>query len=45
MVLLKGALCAEVIRPRVSYTQNDETLSRNSLINMSKANLLMEVTW
>jgi len=29
---LKGILCAEVIRPRVSYPQNDDTLSRNSLM-------------
>jgi len=29
--LCKGALCAYVIRLRVSYTQNDETRSRNSL--------------
>jgi len=35
----KGALCAEVIRLRVSYHQDDETLSRNSLMYKSKANL------
>jgi len=35
---VKGALCAEVIRLRVSYDQNDETLSRNSLIYMSRSN-------
>ena len=34
---LKGALCAEVIRSRVTYNQNDETLRRNSLMYMSKA--------
>ena len=36
---VKGALCAQVIRLRVSYNQIDETLSRNSLMYMSKANL------
>jgi len=40
---LKGALCAEVIRPGVAYNQNDETLSRNSLRYLSKANLLIAV--
>jgi len=35
--VFKGALCAEVIRLRVSYNQNDETLSRNSLRYLSKA--------
>jgi len=38
-LLFKGALCAEVIRLRVSYNQNDETLSRNSLRYLSKSNL------
>jgi len=33
---VKGALCALVIRIRVSYNQNDETLSRNSLRYLSK---------
>jgi len=42
-VTLKGALCAQVIRLRVSYTQNDETLSRNSLRYLSKANLPIAV--
>jgi len=41
--LIKGALCAEVKRPRVSYNQNDETLSRNSLRYLSKANLTIAV--
>jgi len=36
---VKGALCAEVIRLRVSYNQNDETLGRNSLRYRSRANL------
>jgi len=36
---VKGALCALVKRLRVPYNQNDETLSRNSLMYMSKANL------
>jgi len=36
---VKGALCAEVIRLRVSYNQNDEPLNRNSLRYLSKANL------
>jgi len=40
---LKGALCAYVIRSRVSFTQNDETLSRNLLRYLSKANLPMAV--
>jgi len=40
---VKGALCACVIRLRVSYSQNDETLSRNSLMYMSKANLPIAV--
>jgi len=39
----KGALCAEVKRLRVYYNQNDETLSRNSLMYMSKANLTIAV--
>ena len=37
----KGALCAYLIRLRLSSNQNDETLSRNSLMYMSKANLLI----
>jgi len=37
----KGALCAYVIRSRVSYNQNDRTLSQNSLRYLSKANLPM----
>jgi len=40
---LKCALCAEVLRRRVSYNQNDETLSRNSLRYLSKANLPIAV--
>jgi len=40
---VKGALCAKVKRLRVSYNQNDETLSRNSLMYMSKANLTIAV--
>jgi len=36
---IKGALCAYVIRLRVSYNQNDETLSQNSLMYLSKVNL------
>jgi len=40
---VKGALCADVIRLRVSYYQNDETLSRNSLRYLSKANLSIAV--
>jgi len=39
----KCALCAEVIRLRVSYNQNDKTLSRNSLRYLSKANLTIAV--
>jgi len=39
----KGALCVESIRLRISYNQNDETLSRNSLRYLSNANLLMPV--
>ena len=39
----EGALCAEVIRLRVSYHPNDETLSRNSLMNMSNANFPIAV--
>ena len=42
---IKGALCAQVIRLRVFYNQNDETLSRNSLIYMSKASLTIAVNW
>jgi len=34
---IQGALCAEVIRPRVSSNQNDETLSRNLLRYLSKS--------
>jgi len=40
---VKGALCAEVKRLRVSYNQNDETLSRNSLRYLSKANSTITV--
>jgi len=29
---LEGALCAELIRLRVSYHQQDETLSQHSLV-------------
>ena len=36
---LKDALCAQAKRLRVSYNQNDKTLSRNSLRYLSKANL------
>ena len=43
LLTLKGALCAEVKRLRVSYNQNDETLSRNSLRYLSKANLSIAV--
>jgi len=39
----KGALCAWVKRLRVSYNRNDETLSRNSLRYLSKANLTIAV--
>ena len=42
-IRIKGALCAYVIRLRVSNIQNDETLSRNSLRYLSKANLSMVV--
>jgi len=42
-VFITGALCAYVIRPRVSYNQNDETISRNSLRYLSKANLPIAV--
>jgi len=41
---LKVALSAQVIRPRVSYNQNDETLRRNSLMYMSKAHLPIALT-
>jgi len=41
---VEGALCAYVIRLRVFYTQNDETLSRTSLTYMSNANLPIAVT-
>ena len=37
-VFTKVALCAEVIRLRVLYNENDETLSQNSLRYLSKAN-------
>jgi len=40
---VKGALCAKVKRLRVSYNQNDETLSRNSLRCLSEANLTIAV--
>jgi len=40
---VKGALCAEVIRIRVSSNQNDEALRRNSLMYMSKVNLTTAV--
>ena len=40
---VKGALCAQVKRLRVSDNQNDETLSQNSLMYMSKANLTIAV--
>jgi len=40
---IKGALCAYVIQLRVSYNQNDETLSRNSLRYLSKASLTIAV--
>jgi len=40
---VKGALCAEVIRLRVSYNKNDESRSQNSLRYLSKANLLIAV--
>ena len=36
---LKGALCAYVIRLRVSYNQNYESLSQNSLRYLGKMNL------
>jgi len=39
----KGALCAEVIRLRVSCNQNDETRGQNSLMHMSKAHLPIAV--
>jgi len=42
-VRVNGALCARVIRLRVSSNQNDETLSRNSLRYLSKANSLIAV--
>ena len=35
---VKGSLCAQVIWLRVAYNQNDDTLSRNSLRYLSKAN-------
>jgi len=38
-VEVKCALCALVIRLRVAYTQNDETLGRNSLRHLGKATL------
>jgi len=37
---MRGALCAEVIRIRVAYDQNDVSLSRNLLMYMTKASLL-----
>ena len=40
---VKGALSAQVIRLRVFYNQNDETLSRNLLMYMRKANLPIAV--
>jgi len=40
---LKGALCAQLIRLQASSNQNDKTLSRNSLMYMSKANLPIAV--
>jgi len=43
LVRVKGAVCAQVKRLRVSYNRNDETLSRNSLRYLSKANLTIAV--
>ena len=40
---IKGALGAQAIRLRISYNQNDETLSRNSLRYLSKVNLPIAV--
>ena len=40
---IKGALCAYVIRLRVSYNQNEEIISQNSLRYLSKANLPIAV--
>jgi len=40
---VKDALCAYVIRLRVSYNQNDEPLSGNSLRYQSKENLPIAV--
>ena len=40
---VKGALWAEVKRLGVSYNPNDETLSRDSLMYMSNANLPIAV--
>jgi len=42
-LLFKYALCAEVIRLRVSYHQNVGTLSLNSLRYLSNANLFKAV--
>jgi len=39
----EGALCAYVIRLRVSYNQNDDTFNRNSLSYLSKANSAIAV--
>jgi len=39
----KGALCAYVIRLWVSYNQNDETLSRNSLRYLNKTSSTIAV--
>ena len=41
----KDALCVLLIGLRVSYNQNDETLSRNSLMYITKANLPTAVHW
>jgi len=41
--LIKGPLCAYVIRLQVSFNPNDEILSRNSLMYMRKANLPIAV--
>ena len=42
---IESVLRAWVIRLRVSYTQNDETRRRNSLVYMSKANFRIALTY
>jgi len=42
--ILKGAMCVQVLPRRVSYAQNDKTLSRDSLRYLSEASLPVQLT-